>query len=237
MPSDNSSGTSWTGSGFNDAGWTSGPTGIGFDTAGQAAAGGSYNPIAYYKLNLNTTDSSGHNFTGTRFEGGYSATIPPATGVGLSLQLDGTNDYFITPDLTSLANTSKSMTAAVWFNADVGGGGGVVLDEVGQPQVNAGWHDSQIEVQAGGAVLVRVWNLGSVYVGQASFGQWHHAVVRYNVDTQKLDGFWMASSRRPTLLATARFPGKTAGCNTIPWGRGTRRRWATTSISRAWSTT
>ena len=37
VPPNGSLGTSWTSAGFNDAGWTAGPNGFGFDTSGTMA--------------------------------------------------------------------------------------------------------------------------------------------------------------------------------------------------------
>jgi len=64
-----------------------------------------------------------------------------------------------------------------------------VVDELGQPTLNTAWHDSQIEILPSGEVKARVWNLPAISLGTASFGAWHHAVLRYNRATQSLDGF------------------------------------------------
>ncbi|MCX6269168.1 MAG: MopE-related protein [Bacteroidetes bacterium] len=120
----------------------------------------------------------------TSFCQGGSVTLSVARG-GNGLSLSGNQQYLLTPNLKP-AFPDNSMTVEIWFKAD---SHGVVATELDPPVPNAGWHDSQIEVIPDGHVLVRVWPLDPVVLGSISFGQWHHAVVRYNAATNMLDGF------------------------------------------------
>jgi hypothetical protein len=119
----------------------------------------------------------------TTFCQGGSVDLTVATGDN-ALQLNGLNQYMITPDLKSLF-PSTSMTIELWFMANAAG---VVATELGQQVINDQWHDSQIEVLSNGHVMVKVWPLLAVDLGTIAFGTWHHAVVRYNEASQILDG-------------------------------------------------
>lgn len=135
-----------------------------------------------YSGNGTTTDAAGsRNLTLV----GGAGFAPGQTGQAISLS--GANQYAITPNLARLfANGNANVTVSLWFNAAAAG---VILDELGQPSLNTGWHDSQIEILADGSLKVRVWNLPAVTVGTASFNTWHNVVLRYNGATQTLDGF------------------------------------------------
>lgn len=67
--------------------------------------------------------------------------------------------------------------------------GGVLIDELGSHIQNNGWHDSQVEVEPDGSVLVRVWNLTKVNVGQIEFGKVNTASLSYDSKTQTLTGY------------------------------------------------
>ncbi|MEO8147079.1 MAG: LamG-like jellyroll fold domain-containing protein [Bacteroidia bacterium] len=123
---------------------------------------------------------------------GSSTNLCPGTSVTITssanekgLQLDGSTQYAITPSLTSFFS-SPSFTAELWFNANAAG---VIMSELGQPVINSGWHDSQIEILANGHVMGRVWDLSAIDMGTVSFGTWHHVAIRYNATTNTLDGF------------------------------------------------
>jgi len=79
-----------------------------------------------------------------------------------------------------------NLTIAVWVFPK---GGGIVVDELGQHELEGGWHDSQIELMDDGEVKVRVWQLEGVSVGKVKMNEWHHVVVRYDAKSQTLDGF------------------------------------------------
>jgi hypothetical protein len=103
---------------------------------------------------------------------------------GNALSLDGTNDYFVSPNIGPLM-PSNDVTVELWFKANAAG---VLAAELGQATINSGWHDSQIEILSTGEVKVRVWPLTSVSLGFVSFGTWNHVALRYTSSTSKLDG-------------------------------------------------
>jgi len=103
---------------------------------------------------------------------------------GNALNLDGINDYVVTPNIGASMPTND-VTLELWFKANAAG---VIATELGQAAINTGWHDSQIEILSTGEVRVRVWPLTSVSLGFVTFGSWNHAVVRYNTSTSTLDG-------------------------------------------------
>jgi hypothetical protein len=106
-------------------------------------------------------------------------------GGGYALRLDGTNDFILTPDLTS-SFTDETVTIELWFNS---AGPGILVDERGQPPSTGGWQDSQMVILPTTELVVRVWNLPRVSLGTVGFGTWHHAVLRYDQAAQTLDGF------------------------------------------------
>ncbi|MHB8956341.1 MAG: putative Ig domain-containing protein [Pirellulaceae bacterium] len=103
----------------------------------------------------------------------------------VGLQFDGVNDYLLTPNLRD-EFTDESVTIELWFKPEAAG---VIVAEIGQPAVNSGWHDSQLEILATGEVKARVWNLSPVSLGHVSFGTWHHVALRYDKTAAQLDGF------------------------------------------------
>jgi hypothetical protein len=105
---------------------------------------------------------------------------------GGALSLNGEGDYLITAAPVQAAFAEGSVTIAVWINPK---GGGVVADELGQRGLEAGWHDSQIELMDDGEVKVRVWQLDGLSVGNVKLNEWHHVVVRYSAKTSTVDGF------------------------------------------------
>jgi len=100
------------------------------------------------------------------------------------------------------------VTIAIWFYATESG---VIVDELGQPTPNAGWHDSQIEILSTGEVKVRVWNLAPVSLGTTTFNSWNHAVVRFNTTTNTLDGFLNGTKSSSTSLGERQYPNNNLG--------------------------
>ncbi len=124
-------------------------------------------------------------------------------------------NYAITPALGSaptgpLGTTDPSVSISTWFNATVGGGNGVIVDELGSTAPGSGWHDSQIELQTGSTVNTAVWqysdgtaNSGAVTVAQ---GTWHQATFTLdnssNTLTEYIDGVQVGLA--PTLRNASR---------------------------------
>ncbi len=137
-------------------------------------------------------DSDGQfNLAGGTISGGTVELVQTQGGgqwtggqVGGAARLDGVDAYVVTPNLRDLF-ASESVTIEVWFRPVTGG---VIVSELGTTTVNGAWHDSQLEVLDTGEVRARIWNLGSVSLGTVQFGEWNHAVVRYDASTQRADG-------------------------------------------------
>lgn len=117
---------------------------------------------------------------------------------GTAVYLDrNLSQYVMTPNLQG-GFLDTAVTIEVWFMAD---GDGVLVSELGQNIIDRGWQNSQIEVvDVGGGqgeVRVRVWNIPEatsaalttgLTLGNINYGEWHHAVVRYNPASRRLDG-------------------------------------------------
>ncbi|MGA2706193.1 MAG: choice-of-anchor Q domain-containing protein [Isosphaeraceae bacterium] len=183
-----------------DAGQPTGPITIELqDPDGNPASAGSVG----YSGNGTTADATGGNNLTLVGGAGFAAGQN-----GQALSLSGASQYAITPNLAGLfANSGASVTVSLWFNA---AGPGVIMDELGQTTINSGWHDSQIEILASGAVEARVWNLPAVTLGAASFNAWHNVVLRYDAGTQTLDGF----------LDGVQSTSSTSGGRSTPYGSG-----------------
>ena len=133
--------------------------------------------LVQYKLDSNILDTSLIN------DGILTGSDAFALGqIDNAFEFDGAT-FITTPNLVSDFD-DDSVTVSVWFNTD---SAGVIVDERGQ--LGNGWQDSQLEILSTGEVKARVWNLTPVSLGTASFGEWHHAVLRYDDATDTLDGF------------------------------------------------
>ena len=195
------------------------PSTLAFTTLGHTAdAGQSTGPITIELQDPDGNPASAalsYSGNGTTADATGSSNLTLVGGAGFAagqtgqaLTLSGANQYAITPNLASLfANNDASVTVSLWFNA---AGPGVIMDELGQTTINTGWHDSQIEILASGAVEVRVWDLPAVTLGTASFNAWHNVVLRYDAGTQTLDGF----------LDGVQSKSSTSGGRSTPYGIG-----------------
>jgi hypothetical protein len=103
-----------------------------------------------------------------------------------ALSFNGESDYALTATSVHQAFTGGDITIAVWIKPSAGG---VVIDELGQHELEGGWHDSQIEVMNDGEVKVRVWPLESISIGKIKLDEWHHVVLRYSKIDALLEGF------------------------------------------------
>jgi len=105
---------------------------------------------------------------------------------GGALEFSGDNQYIISAASVHEYFGDGHVTMAAWI---LPRGGGVVVDELGQHELEGGWHDSQIELMDDGEVKVRVWQLDGVSVGKVKLNEWHHVAMRYDAKSQTLDGF------------------------------------------------
>ncbi|MHC4643040.1 MAG: FN3 associated domain-containing protein, partial [Planctomycetota bacterium] len=108
--SDESLGSDWTTSDFDDSGWDSGPTGIGFGVSGIT----NENLEAYYEFEGNASDSSGNGNDGTLI-GDVTFEIDPERGEVLSLP-GGSNQYVQIGSVGISGNMPR--TIACWAKAD-----------------------------------------------------------------------------------------------------------------------
>jgi hypothetical protein len=105
---------------------------------------------------------------------------------GGALSLNGESDYALTATDIHEAFADGNITMAVWVKASAGG---VIIDELGQHNLEGDWHDSQIEVMDDGEVKFRVWQLDPISVGKIKMDEWHHLALRYNKADQTMEGF------------------------------------------------
>ena len=139
-------------------------------------------------------------------DGTLGGVMPPGLG-GTAVTFDGVDDYIRTPNIETFFTTNDSTTIELWFNPS---GPGQILTELGQPAINTGWQDSQLEILPSGQVLARVWSSATVStgvsLGTAAFTKWHHAVLRYNQATGVLDGFLDGVKSSPLTIGARLSP-------------------------------
>ncbi|MGH7340219.1 MAG: LamG-like jellyroll fold domain-containing protein, partial [Candidatus Rokuibacteriota bacterium] len=116
---------------------------------------------------------------------GQLGGIAPEGLSGPTVAFDGVNDFLRSQNLRPFF-ADDSVTLELWFNPK---GAGVIVSELGQTSINAGFHNSQVEVLANGQVRIRVANLAPITLGTADFNNWHHVVLRYDGTLNRLDGF------------------------------------------------
>lgn len=141
----------------------------------------------------------------------YSVAITPKD-LGYVLQFNGTSNYILTTNL-SKDFSDETVTIGVKFNAS---SAGVIVTEIGQPTINDGWHDSQMEVLLTGEVRVRVWSMSYVSLGNVTFNTTHYAILRYNKTSTVLDGF----------LDGIKSASNVSGDRAAPWENGANQYYA-----------
>jgi hypothetical protein len=163
------------------------PTALTFDVS-SVLTNLAVNTTYYFRIAV--TNSVGTNYGDPR----SFTTLSLPTGPGCALAFSGTNNYVLTPNLAGYfpaANTN--VTLELWFNAE---GPGVLVDELDNGA--CGWHNSQVEVvttatnSAVADVKISVWAAAPrpiLTLGQISYGDWNHVVLRYNQTNSTLDGF------------------------------------------------
>jgi hypothetical protein len=131
------------------------------------------NAASYPGSGTTWTDVSGNINTGTLIDGPIYTSGTPSY-----FTFDGTNDYVLAnnTNLNSLSLTSRfSNTSVSHFSWVYPTGAGVLVAELGQTAPNSGWHDSNIEISAGGAF---------------SFSTWHNGLTSKVVSTNQLFNIW-----------------------------------------------
>jgi sugar lactone lactonase YvrE len=114
---------------------------------------------------------------------GEMTTLSVQGNFGSALQFNGSNQYLLTPNLSS--RMTASFTVELWIKPTAPG---VILTELRQSGINTGNHSSQLEILSNGNVMARVWPLNTILLGNIAFGTWHHVAIRYNSATSRLDG-------------------------------------------------
>jgi len=115
----------------------------------------------------------------------YNSPVYTSSG-GKYLTFNGSNNYAISPSLTSYFNNSNIITLVAWVYPT---GNGVIVDELGTSSTSSGWHESVIEITGGNTLRCGFWN--GIGISQIStsitLNQWHMIAVVY--DGTKLIGY------------------------------------------------
>ena len=106
--------------------------------------------ILRYEISDNNSYSGTNSVTDLAFNSNATLYNGPTYSINGYINFDGANDYLLTN--TSLnsklspINTSSIISHFIWiYPTD----NGVIVSEQGNPPLNSGWHDSQIEIVAG----------------------------------------------------------------------------------------
>ena len=132
--------------------------------------------VANYTSGTTLTDlQSANNITM------FNSPVYTSTG-GRYLTFNGVNQYAMTPSLTQHFGQSKVITLVTWVYPT---GNGIIVDELGVPSTNSGWHESVIEITGGNTLRVGFWN--GVGITQLStpitLNQWTMIAVTYDGTT------------------------------------------------------
>ena len=145
-----------------------------YDISNQLSYPGSGSTITDLQLNSNSTTFNSPTYTSSG---------------GSYLTFNGSNQYFVTnTELGSKlnpANTSTIISIFVWvYPMD----NGVIVQEIGQPTPNTGWHDSQIEMVSG-TLRFSVWQNQPGFASSIStpLNNWYY--VGFTYDGTNLRGY------------------------------------------------
>lgn len=91
-----------------------------------------------------------------------------------TFDLDGANSYLL--NSTTLAPHFSSNTTVSLFAWIYPTSAGQIVSELGQSQINAGWHDAQMQVTSGGNFLFGVWPHSGIITSPSTYplNAWHH---------------------------------------------------------------
>jgi len=151
-------------------------------------------------------DSSGNGYDGT--------LVDTPTQDGKSMLLDGTNDWFYTPNMYSTFNSTTHFTLEVWYNPTwtLANQGGTVVSEASDI-THSGWHYAQIEHERapfGGLAYdyAGIWNGAYVNISPYSTKSgWRQIVLSYD----GTNGVSYTNAATPRTVALTR---------ATPWGLG-----------------
>jgi hypothetical protein len=105
-----------------------------------------------------------------------------ASSGGKYLTFNGSNNYAITPSLSSYFSNSNTITLILWVYPT---GNGVIVDELGTPSTSSGWHESVVEITGGNTLRCGFWNGSGITQVSTSItlNQWCMIAVKYNGST------------------------------------------------------
>jgi len=205
IPTDDTLGTNWAHLSFNDAGWNSGATGIGFASNAAPAATGLF---AYWPIR----EGSG-NVVSNLVPGGANGAINSATWVtndplrGTVLSFDGTSSYVSAGTIPRLAQSSSNFTWSFWHTQrSVPNANAVVLGNRSggsqSPLQFVKFTPSNFEYYRGG-------HIGTMAYGIPG-GQWLHLAVVKN-------GSWLTYFSSGSVVGTSTAGGDLEA-NPFYWG-------------------
>jgi hypothetical protein len=115
----------------------------------------------------------------------YNSPTYTSSG-GKYVTFNGSNNYAISPSLTSYFNNSNIITLTTWVYPT---GNGVIVDELGTTSTSSGWHESVIEITGGNTLRCGFWSgSGIVQVSTSiTLNQWYMISVVY--DGTKIIGY------------------------------------------------
>lgn len=170
--------------------------------------------VAYSHVWLDSI--SGFNNSGVMYTGNKHVTLfnNPVYSSDFNgiYSFNGVDQYALTQEVPQ--STDGSVSHFTWFKPI---GAGTVVSELGQPQINAGWHDSQLEVTESGTVNFGIWGAYTSNpefkiqsTGSIVFNEWHHLGLTYaptsassGVLSAYINGEKIADSNCPTRLIPA----------------------------------
>lgn len=106
-----------------------------------------------------------------------------STANGGTITVDGVNDYIITKNLAAPFGVSTTESHFIWVYPTAAG---QIVSEIGQPTINSGWHDSNIEINSGGVMSFSTWHgslTNKVTSSALSFSAWYYAGFTYDGTT------------------------------------------------------
>ena len=142
----------------------------------------------------NTYSGSGTTLTDSRTNSNGTIVNNPAytaTGGGYFTMVGSSSHYILTsasltPQFTSQTNRT---TTSVFMWVYPTSANGILISEFGAADINAGWHDSQIEM-VNGTMRFRVWNGANLASAIATpVNNWYYVGFVYNQATQTLTGY------------------------------------------------
>jgi hypothetical protein len=193
-----------------------------------------YNPAPNAVYSHVWLDSiSGFNNSGVMYTGNKHVTLVnnPVYSSDYSgvYSFNGVDQYAMTQEVPQSADGSISYF--IWFKPT---GAGVVVDELGQPGLFGGWHDSQLEVMQDGKVNFGIWGDYRQHAefkiqstGSIDFDRWHHLGLTYSsgvlsayIDGQKIANSNCQRMNGPTNLYYAICGGDSTNMGEGGFGKG-----------------